>query len=118
MHMMLIKSTGQRQDLPRTTSDVILCGVVKQSQARSPVDPDVDEILLEVVARRQGPALYRARIDDDAVPPQEGHGVRLAECAAFEFADDLDALARVRRHSLADIKGIEKAVGRMRVVHG
>src|SRR5690242_13439386 len=82
------------------------------------VEPDLGQILLQVVARRQVPALDRRRGGDDAVPPQEGHSIRLRQSMALELAHHCGALARIRRYRLADIEPVKEAIGRAGMVAG
>src|SRR5713226_8951415 len=82
------------------------------------LEPDLGQILLEVMAGREVPALDRGRGGDDAVPPQEGHGISLGERVALELPHHLGAPARIGGHRLPDIEPVEEAVGRAGVIAG
>jgi len=80
------------------------------------LEPYVGKILADVMAWRHVPALEFHRADDGAVPPEKRHRIGIGEGVPLEFTYDPGALARIRGDRLADVKGIEKAVGRARVI--
>src|SRR5258708_5793635 len=63
----------------------------KRRAERNPgslLEPDIGEVLADVLARRDVPAFEFRRGDDQAVPPQERHRGSLAHRMPLEIADD------------------------------
>src|SRR5271169_5677040 len=80
------------------------------------VEPNVGQVLSNEVAWRDAPAFELRRGCDNADPPQEGHRVGFGQSMLLEITDDFCALPGVVGYRLTDKEGIEKTVGRIRVV--
>ena len=89
---------------------------VRRKDRRSLVEPDVLQILVQVMARRHVPALDLLPVDDDAMPPDGREGVGFVEGMLLELAQQRITLLRIERALLLFVQVVELAVGIAAVV--
>ena len=75
------------------------------------VEPDFGQVLPDVVAGRDVPALHLLVVDDDAVPPDRRDDLGLIQQLALEVAQQRNALGTVELSRLLVVQLVKLAIG-------